>query len=378
MTQVNTKAMDECVRQLTTAVSTASLYSSGHQQVLRLCGKAHVNLMLALGEEAALSLMRVDDQLAVDDQPLASSVYVDRFARMLKTCGVGHIKFMKYTTIAELQKMVGAVASRDAGVRSTENIRFGQVEVRYRDDSEGAGRFSGQISQLLDGTSSEDLARIMEVYEAVQHNRKLNVVGLSEIVTEFIEIFSSYADPLLTLVPLRSMDEYTFTHSLNVCLLNIGQATALGIEGPMLHDIGLSAMLHDVGKLFVPEEVLNKEGKLDTKEWEMLKEHPLKGAEYLVKTPGVPRMAVISAYEHHMRFDQRGYPTVSKDWKQSVCSHMTAISDTYDALRTERPYRSPMGVDEVLVSMSKLKGVQLHPALVDNFLRLMKQVHPEH
>lgn len=378
MTSIDIKAMDQCVRHLTTAVSTASLYSAGHQQVLRLCNKAHASLGLAFGGEEALSLLRVDDQLAVDDQALCSSVYVDRFARMLKICGIGHIKFLKEATVGELQKMVSALASRNAGARSTENVRFGQVEVRYSDDSEGAGRFSGQISQLLEGTSSEDLARIMEVYEAVQHNRKLNVVGLSEIVTEFIEIFSSYADPLLTLVPLRAMDEYTFTHSLNVCLLNIGQATALGIEGPMLHDIGLSAMLHDVGKLFLPEEVLNKEGQLDTEEWEMLKEHPVKGAEYLVKTPGVPRMAVICAYEHHMRFDQRGYPTVSKDWKQSVCSHMTAISDTYDALRTERPYRSPMGVDEVLVSMSKLKGVQLHPALVDNFLRLMKQVHPEH
>jgi HD-GYP domain-containing protein (c-di-GMP phosphodiesterase class II) len=234
------------------------------------------------------------------------------------------------------------------------------------------------VSQLLDDVSSEELAKIMEAYEAVSHNRKLNVVGLSEIVTEFVDIFSSYADPLLTLVPLRSMDEYTFTHSLNVCLLNIGQATALGIDGPLLHDIGLSAMLHDIGKLFLPEEVLNKSGRLDSEEWELLKEHPVKGAEYLVKTPGVPRMAVANAYEHHMRFDQRGYPTVSNDWQQSLSSQITAISDTYDALRTHRPYRTPMDVDEVLVNISNLAGTQLHPLLVENFLRLMKRVHPDH
>ena len=149
----------------------------------------------------------------------------------------------------------------------------------------------------------------MEIYEAVKSNRRLQVVGLSEIVAGFINVFAGYADPLLTLVPLRNMDEYTFTHSLNVCLLNLAQATALGIEGQLLHDIGLSAMLHDVGKLFIPAEILNKPGKLDDKEWALMQQHPVRGAEYLLDNPGVPRMAVINAYEHHLRFDLRATPT---------------------------------------------------------------------
>ena len=195
---------------------------------------------------------------------------------MLKTRGIGHVKFLREVSVEELQGLIGALARRDATVHSSDHLRLGQVEVRYRNPSAGSSRFSSQVSQLLDDVSSEELAKIMEVYDAVSHNRKLNVVGLSEIVAEFVDIFSSYADPLLTLVPLRSMDEYTFTHSLNVCLLNIGQATALGIDGPLLHDIGLSAMLHDIGKLFLPEEVLNKAGRLDSEEWELLKEHPVK------------------------------------------------------------------------------------------------------
>jgi len=377
MNQERLKAMDQCIRQLSTAMSTASLYNAEHQQVLRLCRGAHDSLGEALAEENELSLMRVDDQLAVAGQPLADSLYMDRFSRMLKTCGIGHIKFLKGLPVEELQQMVGALARRNTTVRSSDHLRLGQVEVRYRGHSGGANMLSSQVSQILDEISGEELARIMEVYEAVSHNRQLHVVGLSEIVSEFIDIFSSHADPLLAIVPLRSMDEYTFTHSLNVCLLNIAQATALGITGSLLHDIGLSAMLHDVGKLFLPEEVLNKPGKLDPEEWKLLKEHPVKGAEYLVKTPGVPRMAVVSAYEHHMRFDLRGYPSVNSDWPQNICSQMTAISDTYDALRTKRPYRTPLEVDEVLANISQLKGAQLHPLLVENFLRLMKRVHPE-
>lgn len=375
MNQVRANAMDQCLRQLSTAVSTASLYSPGHRQVTRLCAGAHGSLGVALGEDHGVSLMRVDDQLAVEGQPLDASLYIDRFARMLRLHGIGHVKFLKEITVEELQELVAALSRREASVHSSTHLRLGQVEVRYRDPS-GLGVLGRQVSDLLGDVSSEELARIMEVYEAVRQNRKLHVVGLSEIVTEFINIFSSYADPLLTLVPLRSMDEYTFTHSLNVCLLNIGQASALGIEGTLLHDIGLAAMLHDVGKLFLPEEVLNKPGRLDDHEWAMLKEHPRKGAEYLVKTPGVPRMAVLNAYEHHMRFDQLGYPEVSRDWQQSLCSQITAISDVYDALRTKRPYRDPLEVEAVLDIIGRASATQLHPLLVENFVHLIRKAHP--
>jgi len=221
------------------------------------------------------------------------------------------------------------------------------------------------------------LSRVMEVYEAVKNNRRLQVVGLSEIVSGFIDVFAGYADPLLTLVPLRNMDEYTFTHSLNVCLLNLAQATAMGIEGQMLHDIGLSAMLHDVGKLFIPEEVLNKPGKLDEKEWALMQTHPVRGAEYLLDSPGVPRMAVLNAYEHHLRFDLRGYPLVKNEWQQNLCSQLTSISDVYDSLRTKRPYRDPIELDVVLFNIEQLTGTQLHPLLVENFLLLMKKVTPQ-
>jgi HD-GYP domain-containing protein (c-di-GMP phosphodiesterase class II) len=216
----------------------------------------------------------------------------------------------------------------------------------------------------------------MEIYEAVKNSRRLQVVGLSEIITGFINIFASYADPLLALVPLRNMDEYTFTHSLNVCLLNLAQATALGIEGQMLHDIGLSAMLHDVGKLFVPEDILNKPGKLDAREWTLMQQHPVRGAEFLLDTPGVPRMAVINAYEHHLRFDLRGYPHVKFTWQQNLCSQITGISDLYDSLRTRRPYREPIPREDVMTSIEALSGTQLHPMLARNFLQLIRKISP--
>ena len=405
--------INHCLRHLTTAVSTAKLYSAEHLQVKKLCLLAHSSLQKAMSGQESLALMRVDEQLAINEQPLGRSLYVNRFARLLKANGIGHITFRKDVSVEELLTLVSSVISSKKVVRSTENLRLGQVEVRYR--STGQKHVEGQQTQvtnlgkeaqgspdsgdekdqnivftlplqapenkslldsgqLLDDLGSEELARIREVYGAVKNNRKLQVAGLSEIVVSFIDLFAGYTDPLLTLVPMRNMDEYTFTHSLNVCLLNLAQATALGIEGQLLHDIGLSAMLHDVGKLFIPKEVLHKPGKLDEKEWALMQKHPVLGAEYLLGNPGVPRLAVVNAYEHHLRFDLQGYPKVDDNWQQNLCSQLTTISDIFDSLSTNRPYRDPLKRETVLVYVEELKGSQLHPLLVENFLRLMKKV----
>jgi HD-GYP domain-containing protein (c-di-GMP phosphodiesterase class II) len=359
---------------------------------------AHASLLEAMGEDYAMSLLRVDEQLAVDEHPLARSMYIQRFAQLLKINGIGHIKFLKNVSVEELQDLIASLAGTEKVTHSSENLRLGQVEVRHRvnsgskeqwgvagasgpgsvvqDRSEKADSGKGLLpgsAQILENVSYEELARVMEVYEAVKNNRRMQVVGLSEIVGGFISVLADYADPLLTLVPLRNMDEYTFTHSLNVCLLNLAQATALGIEGQRLHDIGLSAMLHDVGKLFIPNEILNKPGPLDAAEWELMKTHPIRGAEYLLDNPGVPRMAVVNAYEHHMRFDLRGYPKIKSRWQQNLCSHITSISDVYDSERTWRPYRGCVEPETVLATIEQLKGTQLHPLLADNFLHLIKR-----
>jgi len=406
-------SIDLCLRHLSTAVSTARLYSVEHMQVRKLCEKAHSALLEAMDGERDMSLLRIDERLAIDEQPLNRSMYVERFARLLKMNGIGHIKFLRNISDRELHGFIVSLSGSKKVTNSSENLRLGQIEVRHRSklvkystgqlptnlpsdginpnsahgDEETNGNLSTQhkndglensplieSANILNDISSEELARVMDIYEAVKRNKRLQVVGLSDIVSGFINIFADYADPLLTLVPLRNIDEYTFTHSLNVCLLNLAQATALGIEGQLLHDVGLSAMLHDVGKLFIPEEVLNKPGQLDEKEWQIMQQHPVRGAEYLLDTPGVPRMAVLNAYEHHLRFDLQGYPNVNKEWKQNLCSQLTSISDIYDSLRTRRPYREPLELEVALSMIEEQTGTQLHPLLAGNFLRLMKKV----
>jgi HD-GYP domain-containing protein (c-di-GMP phosphodiesterase class II) len=195
-----------------------------------------------------------------------------------------------------------------------------------------------------------------------------------EIVSGFIDAFRQEGDSMLAMASLRSTDEYTFTHSTNVCILNIAQAMSLGIDGQLLHDIGIAAMLHDIGKLFIPEEILTKKDTLTVEEFAIIKQHPALGARHLLDTPGVPRLAITTAYEHHLKYNLSGYPAVQADWQPNLCSQMTMISDFFDALRTRRSYREPMKLRRIARMMWDMMGTDLHPVLTRNFLKILSRL----
>lgn len=163
---------------------------------------------------------------------------------------------------------------------------------------------------------------------------------------------------------------------LGEALVDDGSATAmsLGFDGQILHDIGVAAMLHDVGKLMIPKEILDKPGNLDEQEWEFMRQHTVRGAEYLLNCPGVPRLAVMAAFEHHMKYDMSGYPKVPAGWQTCLCSQITMISDCFDAIRTKRVYQEAMDFEKAAGVMLKLAGTGLNHDLTLNFLRVLRHM----
>ncbi|TYO98094.1 HD-GYP domain-containing protein (c-di-GMP phosphodiesterase class II) [Geothermobacter ehrlichii] len=372
-------------RHLATALATAGLYGVEHAQVKRLCELAAAAVTGT--KDAGLSLLFIEDELVADGRSLGRGMYIDRLARQLRRFGISHLKLLPGLDGEELRQFIRQLseAAADARIRASANLRLGRVEIRY---SDGKSRpdAGGEIDESnftvedlpevagVEEIPEEELARFAEICETVRKKRHLHVVGISEIVARFVAAFTSEAGSFFALAPLRELDEYTFTHSINVCTLNIAQAMALGISGQMLHDIGVAALLHDMGKLFVPEEILTKKGQLDEREWELVRQHPVRGARYLLETPGVPRLAVIVAYEHHIQYDRQGYPQVPAGWKQNICSQLTTISDVFDALRTERAYRGSMQVHHISQILLQNAGSKLNPQLTHNFLRVLERV----
>lgn len=379
--------ISEFIRHLLSAVAGAALYTVNHPQVFRLADAAHASLTRALAERPDIALLEVDGELVIDGRPQAFSLVFDRFIQIMHEHGIGHLRFLAGTPRQEIDQLIALLARQSDGPEagSTEHIRLGKVEMPEVGNEEGSlgagggtpgttGTGGGTRAVSLGEISALELARLSEVYEAIKRKERLKPSGIAATVAELVEAFRREGESLLVLAALREQDEYTFTHAANVCILTLAQAMSLGITGQMLNDIGIAAMLHDVGKMFIPEEILTKPEKLSDEEFEKMKRHPVLGAQYLMETPGVPRLAAIVAFEHHMRYNQSGYPVVPPGWQQSVASQLTAIADCFDAMRTRRPYQEPRPPEVIANVLMQGAGTEFNPLLVRNMLLLLNRL----
>ena len=176
---------------------------------------------------------------------------------------------------------------------------------------------------------------------------------------------------LLALTTLKNYDNYTFTHMVNVSILTMGQARGLGIDGPLLREFGLAALMHDIGKVRTPIEILNKPDKLTDAEFAIMKRHVVDGAEILRQTPDVPTLAPVVAFEHHLRLDGTGYPAGVTRPSLNVGTMLCSIADVYDAMRSQRSYQQAFPTDRILAVLKRNDGQQFDQHLVRRFVQLI-------
>jgi putative nucleotidyltransferase with HDIG domain len=163
------------------------------------------------------------------------------------------------------------------------------------------------------------------------------------------------------------------SHSANVAMLSILQAEHLGFGNALLHDIGLAALLHDVGKTLLPKNILDRQYSLAEAEWAVMKKHTVYGAALLASLNKVPEIAIVVAYEHHMKYDGTGYPeTARRTKKQHIISQIVAVADLYCALSAGLPHRNPLSDSSIMGLFAEISGRELNPLLVGNFVQAMR------
>jgi len=349
---------------LVAAMAQSSLYSKEHPAVIELSGKAAA-LLDELFIEDTVSITMLGGSLIFNDIPTSEKgIHMENFMRRLKAKGIDKVIIKRGVSAEELFVFLTRLASKDETPASSDHILVGTIQVRFKSAEDDVGAIMGL-----------NISRVKEVYQGVSRFKRLDAVGLEDAVLGFVTALKKEANVLRVVSPVKSYSEYTYVHAANVAVLTLFQAETLGLRGESLYEAGLAGLLHDVGKMFVAKEVLEKTGRLDETEWKEMKKHPIYGSMYLNSLKEVSKLAVIAAFEHHLKYDGSGYPdTKWRPRKQHVISQIIAIADFFDAMRAERPYRKGVPVNALIGIMKDSAGKIFNPMLVDNFVSSFKRI----
>ncbi|MFT8316127.1 MAG: HD-GYP domain-containing protein [Clostridium sp.] len=191
------------------------------------------------------------------------------------------------------------------------------------------------------------------------------------ITKELIEEILSKDDIMVNLVDIKSSSNYIFQHSVNVAIISLIIGIKLNLHKFDLIDLCIGAILHDIGMIFVPSEIVNKESELTYEEYEIVKHHTKKGYEFLRESFEIPVTSLLIALQHHERTGGQGYPTGKSGEEISKFAKIVAIADTYDALTAHRPYRKAMSPNEALEYLMASGGIQFDYKYIEVFSKII-------
>ena len=207
--------------------------------------------------------------------------------------------------------------------------------------------------------------------EEVQLGRPINAMVAKKAVAACVDSILNAPDALMLMTQLKNRDEYTAQHSMNVCVFSIALGRQINLSVEELNNVGLCGMLHDMGKLLVPKELLNKPGRLTPEELPIMQSHTTKGWSLLLRTSGIYPGAIDVAYMHHERVDGSGYPRKLRAEQITPYARIVAIADMYDAVSSDRIYKPGKSHLESIKIMTDAAGTQLDSALTMKFIECL-------
>jgi putative nucleotidyltransferase with HDIG domain len=229
------------------------------------------------------------------------------------------------------------------------------------------------VTATLDYSLAEEVQAIRWMHDEVEQMRPVPLAEAEAVVRSLSVAMHGDRQMILPLLRLRSHDEYTTTHSMNVAVLTMAMAEYLGYPQSDIRAFGVAGLLHDIGKVRIPRDILNKPGKLTPQEREIINRHPVDGARMLLDTERNLDMAAVVAYEHHIMHDGGGYPRLHYCRTCHSASRLAHVCDVYDALRTHRPYREAWSSEKVLGYIEERAGTEFDPDVAVSFVRMMRQ-----
>ncbi len=249
-------------------------------------------------------------------------------------------------------------------------IRFGAVGVQgqaeHRTTAEPA-------LATLNLTLADEVETLRWLQHEVQSHGAIPLIEAEAVVRSLSVAMHSDRHVVLPLLQLKEFDQYTTTHSLNVAVLAMGLAESLGCTPNEVRGFGVAGLLHDIGKIRIPIDVLTKPGKLSDEERLIINRHPTDGARIIMQSDEALELAAVVAYEHHIMLNGGGYPAMHYGRACALASRLVHVCDVFDALRTKRPYRDAWESEKVLAYLLERAGTEFDPDLVAAFIRMLRR-----
>jgi putative nucleotidyltransferase with HDIG domain len=364
------------------ALATMTLYREGHPARDKAVDAAFKELTDLQEVQPRALFTFLGEEVVFGRQPLREMKAWDWGARLAQA-GVQRLEFEDHVSRDDFESFLdevlarltlSAIDSADARPQRRTSIKFGPVGLRGESDAV----MTAPIRTATLGYSLSDEADTLRWLQDEAKTKGIVPLIEAEAVVRSLSV-AMHGDRqvILPLLQLKEFDQYTTTHSINVSVLTMGLAEYIGYNPTDVRSFGVAGLLHDIGKIRIPIEVLTKPGRLTPAERRLMNTHPAEGARIILDSEESLDLAAIVAYEHHVMINGGGYPSFRYARECHRASKLVHVCDVYDALRTRRPYRDAWPAEQVLTYLEARAGQEFDAELVGVFSTMMRQWEPQ-
>jgi putative nucleotidyltransferase with HDIG domain len=361
---------------LSQALATMLLYAAGHPARERAVEAAYRALEELRRVLPTPSFTFLGEEIVVGQTPLRELKGWEWAAR-LSEAGIQRVEFESALSPEEFGVFLDEVVARLTATSSAEARQMRELPVRFGTVGVKGETREAAVRRTISGlTLNVEADTVHWLHDELRNAETLHLAEAEAVVRSLSVAMHSDQRLLIPLLRLRRFDEYTTTHALNVSVLAMAFAEFLGLAPRDIRNFGTAGLLHDIGKIHIPIEILTKPGKLSPEERAVMNQHPRDGARMLLESAEALDLAAVVAYEHHIMIDGGGYPELHFRRECHYASRLVHLCDVYDALRTHRPYREAWAADRVLDYIAERAGTEFDGNLAETFVRMMHTWEP--
>ncbi len=381
----------EMVRALQVALRTARTHGWNNEAATAAVEALVTSVNNAVAARGEFGLHVASDFLYLDDVRLrvdtAGYTFMEVLIGELTTRGVGSLFVSRLVAPEQVRQLVDLMNEQSVGDEETASL------INLKLDSYESPFAVGPVREMNELLSLETeqvdkrekckkaFFKAVTVTKAIMSqahlNKRLELRHAKRVVQEMVDLMMDEEFTLLGLTVLKDHDNYTFYHSVNVCIYSLALAKRAGFSRTQLAEMGVAALFHDLGKSKVPLDILRKPGAFTPEEWDVMKTHPEMGVKELVRMRGLSSLAfksMFACFEHHLNYNQApgGYPKLRKPYRPHLIGRIVAIADAFDAMTTKRIYvKQATPRDKALSYMMSQAGTKFDPVLMRLFANMI-------